>query len=263
MDKNILSLEDKVALVTGARRGIGRAMAFAFAEAGADVAICDCVTDDGMLDQVALQINNHGRDFLAVCADTSKKADVDAMMAKVLERFGKIDILVNNAGIILRGPILDVPESDWDSVMNVDLKGYFLCAQAAGRHMMARGSGSIINLSSIYGMVGGIDDPPPYIYHAAKGAVRMMTKSDAICYARDKIRVNSVHPGWIYTPLLEEVGLRFGNPQEFNKQLQKHIPLGHFGEPDDVAYGVLYLASDESKFVTGSELVIDGGYIAW
>jgi NAD(P)-dependent dehydrogenase (short-subunit alcohol dehydrogenase family) len=129
--------------------------------------------------------------------------------------------------------------------------------------MIRGGGGSVVNISSVYGIVGGMDVPPPFLYHAAKGAVRLMTKSDALCYAKDKIRVNSIHPGWIWTPMLESVGKNATEgPEEFHKRLLSHVPLGHYGDPVDVAYGVLYLASDESKFSTGTELVIDGGYIA-
>jgi NAD(P)-dependent dehydrogenase (short-subunit alcohol dehydrogenase family) len=130
--------------------------------------------------------------------------------------------------------------------------------------MKKSGGGSIVNISSVYGIVGGMDVPPPFLYHAAKGAVRLMTKSDAICYAADKIRCNSVHPGWLWTPMLEGVGnAATEGPEAFHARIKSRLPLGHYGEPLDVAYGVLYLASDESKFVTGTELVIDGGYCAW
>ena len=138
--------------------------------------------------------------------------------------------------------------------MNVNVKGVFFCTKHAIAHMQKSGNGSIVNLSSIYGLIGAGDIPP---YHASKGAVRLMSKNDALIYAKDNIRVNSVHPGFIWTPLVEELGKK--NPG-FRKQLDSLHPIGHVGESIDIAYGILYLISDESKFVTGSELVIDGGY---
>jgi NAD(P)-dependent dehydrogenase (short-subunit alcohol dehydrogenase family) len=255
-------VEGKVAIITGGARGLGRATCLLLAQEGAIVAVADILDSEGLA--VVSEIKQKGGQAQFSHMDVTKEDEITRVFAGIFNDFKRIDILVNNAGITgAVKPTHELTQADWDQVINIDARGVFFCTKHVIPYMKKGGKGSIINLSSIYGMVGGIDDPPPYIYHAAKGAVRMMTKSDAICYARDKIRVNSVHPGWIFTPLLEEVGLRFGNPEEFNKQLQKHIPLGHFGEPNDVAYGVLYLASDESKFVTGSELVIDGGYIAW
>ena len=255
-------VEGKVAIVTGGARGLGKATCLVLAKERATVILTDILDREGRLTVAEIRKNGGNARFYHM--DVTEEEEIERVFAKVYKVQKKINILVNNAGITgAVKPTHELTQAEWDQVLNIDARGVFFCTKHVIPYMKINGSGSIINLSSIYGIVAGIDDPPPYIYHAAKGAVRMMTKSDAICYARDKIRVNSIHPGWIYTPLLEEVGLRFGNPQEFNKQLQKHIPLGHFGEPDDVAYGVLYLASDESKFVTGSELVIDGGYIAW
>ena len=182
----------------------------------------------------------------------------------MFERFGRIDILVNNAGITgAPKPTHEITVAEWDQILNVDAKGVFLCTKHAVPYMIRGGGGSIVNISSVYGIVGGMDVPPPFLYHAAKGAVRLMTKSDALCYAKDNIRVNSIHPGWLWTPMLENVGKNSTEgPEEFHKRILSHVPLGHYGDPIDVAYGVLYLASDESKFSTGTELVIDGGYIA-
>jgi NAD(P)-dependent dehydrogenase (short-subunit alcohol dehydrogenase family) len=144
--------------------------------------------------------------------------------------------------------------------MDVNVSGVFLCTRYAVPRLRDAGGGSIINLSSIYGLVGAPDIPP---YHASKGAVRLMTKTDALFYAGDGIRVNSIHPAYIWTPLVEKLARDAGEePKEFRKKLDRKHPVGHVGEPDDIAWGVVYLASDESKFVTGSELVIDGGYTA-
>src|SRR5271165_309908 len=188
------------------------------------------------------------------------QASVKTVFAAVHTGLGRLDVLVNNAGIAgVNKPTHEITEEEWDMVLGINVKGVFFCTKHAIPHMQKRGGGSIINLSSIYGLVGAPDLPP---YHASKGAVRLMSKTDALLYAKDNIRVNSIHPGFIWTPIMEELGRRSPMGVEaFRKQLAELHPIGHVGEPDDIAYGILYLASDESKFVTGSELVIDGGYI--
>jgi NAD(P)-dependent dehydrogenase (short-subunit alcohol dehydrogenase family) len=173
---------------------------------------------------------------------------------------GKIDVLVNNAGIAgTSKPTHEITEAEWDQVQAINVKSVFFCTKHAIPHLRRTGGGSIINLSSIYGLVGAPDVPP---YHASKGAVRLMTKTDAMLYAADRIRVNSVHPGFIWTPMVERHLASQGDVAEGRRALDALHPLGHVGEPEDVAYGILYLASEESKFVTGAELVIDGGYTA-
>ncbi len=254
-------IEGKVALVTGGARGLGRATCLLLAKEGAGVAVTDIIDDKG--EEVTKEINQSGGTAGYYHLDVTSEDEVKRCMAAVHRKYGRIDILVNNAGISGKPkPTHEISEDEWYRIMDIDAKGVFLCSKHAIPYMKEHG-GSIINISSIYGLVAGIDDPPPYIYHAAKGAVRLMTKSDAVCYAKDNIRVNSIHPGNIWTPLLAEIFSTFENPDEFRTSMLSHIPLGRFGEPQDVAYGVLYLASDESKFVTGSELVIDGGYVCW
>ena len=171
-------------------------------------------------------------------------------------------MLVNNAGIAgANKPTHEITEAEWDRVQAVNVKGVFFCTKHAIPHLRRAGGGSIINLSSIYGLVGAPDVPP---YHASKGAVRLMSKTDALIYAADRIRVNSVHPGFIWTPMVEQ-HLRDSGATDIEaarREVGLLHPLGHMGEPDDIAWGVVYLASDESKFVTGAELVIDGGYTA-
>jgi NAD(P)-dependent dehydrogenase (short-subunit alcohol dehydrogenase family) len=196
--------------------------------------------------------------------DVTSEDEIRQVCASVFDRLHRIDILVNNAGITgAPKPTHEITVAEWDQILNVDAKGVFLCTKHVIPFMKQGGGGSIVNISSVYGIVGGMDVPPPFLYHAAKGAVRLMTKSDALCYAKDKIRVNSIHPGWLWTPMLENVGKdSTEGPEEFHKRILSRVPLGHYGDPSDVAYGVLYLASDESKFSTGTELVIDGGYIA-
>jgi len=254
-------MEGKVAIVTGGARGLGRATCLVLAKEGASVAVIDILDDKGK--EVAAEIIQKGGTASYYHLDVTSEEDVKRCIAAVHSEYGKLDVLVNNAGISGKPkPTHEISEAEWYHIMDIDAKGVFLCSKHTIPYMRERG-GSIINISSVYGIVAGIDDPPPYVYHAAKGAVRLMTKSDAVCYARDNIRVNSIHPGFIWTPLLSEIFSTFENPDEFTKSTLSHLPLGRFGEPEDVAYGVLYLASDESKFVTGSELVIDGGYISW
>ena len=189
--------------------------------------------------------------------NTADEKEVQQVIKSVNDTFGKIDGLVNNAGISgINKPTHEVSEKDWDALMAVNVKGVFFCTKHTIPYMLKGGGGSIVNLSSIYGLVGAPDVPP---YHASKGAVRLMSKTDALIYAKDKIRVNSIHPGFIWTPMVENYSNESGVSKDMIGDLH---PLGHLGEPDDIAYGILYLISDESKFVSGSELVIDGGYTA-
>ena len=252
-------LEGKVALISGGARGQGAVEARMFAQEGARVVIGDILDDLGM--QVQAEINETGGECLYVHLDVTSEPDWQSAVEAAVSRFGKLDVLVNNAGIGSprdasgeRMTIESLPESQWDQVMDVNAKGVFLGTKAAIPEMMKAGGGSIINISSIAGLVGGTTSA----YGASKGAVRLLTKSTAIQYAADGIRANSVHPGVIITDmtagmLADEAG------REHN--LARH-PIGRLGVSEDVAYGVLYLASDESSFVTGSELVIDGGLTA-
>lgn len=255
-------VQDKVAIVTGGAKGLGRATSVLLAREGAHVTIVDIDDEPGI--EVEKEISRAGGSSRYFHMDVTCEEDIRQVYSEVGEEYGRIDILVNNAGISgAPKPTHEISVSEWNSVLDIDAKGVFLCTKQAVLYMKING-GSIVNISSVYGIVAGIDNPPPYLYHAAKGAVRMMTKSDAVCYAKDGIRVNSIHPGWIWTPMLDDVGKNAPEGQDaFNRRLHDHIPLGCYGEPQDVAYAVLYFASDESKFVTGSELVIDGGYITW
>ena len=251
-------LENKVAIITGAALGIGKAASFLFAKEGATVAVTDILENEGM--ETAEQICLLGRaaDFWHL--NTENEAEVKDVINSIASKFGKIDILVNNAGISgTNKPTHEITSEEWDRVMNINVKGVFFCTKYCIPYMKKSGGGSIINLSSIYGLISAADVPP---YHASKGAVRLMSKTDALFYAKDNIRVNSVHPGFIWTPMVEKFTESTGNMETAKKYLAELHPLGHIGEADDVAYGMLYLASDESKFVTGSELVIDGGYTA-
>jgi len=252
-------LKDKVALVTGGALGIGRESCLALAREGAAVAVTDVKTDE--IEEVAATIGDEGGTAAAWELDVSDEEQVQKVFAAVVEEFGRLDVVVNNAGIAgPNKPTHEIEPEEWDQLMAVNVRGVYLCTRAAIPHLRSAGGGSIINLSSIYGIVGAPDLPP---YHASKGAVRLMTKTDALLYAEDSIRVNSVHPGYIWTPLVEELGKEHPDGVEaFRGELDAKHPIGHVGEPADIAHGIVYLASDESKFVTGSELVIDGGYTA-
>lgn len=252
-------VSDKVAIVTGGALGIGEACCVLLAENGANVAVTDVRDKEGQ--DVVAKIKRAGGNAEFWHMDTSNENEVQQVIASVKNKFGKIDVLVNNAGIAgANKPTHEITSEEWDKVMLVNVKGVFFCTKYVIPYMQKNGNGSIINLSSIYGIISAPDIPP---YHASKGAVREMTKTDALLYAKDKIRVNSVHPGFIWTPLVEDLGKHQSEGlQAFKQQTAALHPLGHMGEPNDIAYGVLYLASDESKFTTGSELVIDGGYTA-
>lgn len=251
-------VEGKVAVVTGAAKGIGRATAELLAREGALVAATD-VDADALREAVA-GIEGVVGAARAWELDVTDETAVARVVSEVADHFGGIDVLVNNAGIAgANRPTHEVTAEEWRRVMAVNVEGVFFCTKHAIPHLREGGGGSIVNLSSIYGLVGAADSPP---YHASKGAVRLMSKTDAMLYADDGIRVNSVHPGYVWTPMVEEALEERGELEEKREQVAALHPLGRIGEPEEVAYAILYLASDESAFVTGSELVIDGGYTA-
>ena len=247
--------ENKVVVVTGAALGIGRETCMLLAKHGAKVAVTDILDKEGHA--LVEEINKSGGVSKYWHLDVADETEVEKVYGEVFKEFGQLNATVNNAGIAGPDkPSYEVTEKEWDRVMNINVKGVFFCTKHAVPLMKKSGGGSIVNISSIYGIVGAADLPP---YHASKGAVRVMSKTDALQYAKDKIRVNSVHPGFIWTPLVEELGK---DDPGFRKHLDSLHPIGHIGEAIDIAYGILYLVSDESKFNTGSELVIDGGYTA-
>jgi NAD(P)-dependent dehydrogenase (short-subunit alcohol dehydrogenase family) len=249
-------LSGKVAIVTGAAVGIGRAIAQRMAEEGARVALLDVLEDEGR----AAEDDLRSRRAAFWKCDVAHEAEISSVFAEVERAFGRIDIVVNNAGVAgANKPTHEISEAEWDFVQSINVKGVFFGTKHAIAPLRRAGGGSIINLSSIYGLVGAADLPP---YHASKGAVRLMTKNDALLYAADKIRVNSIHPGFIWTPMVEKHLSGMGDLAAGRKATDALHPLGHMGEPDDIAWGAVYLACDEAKFVTGAELVIDGGYTA-
>ena len=249
-----MRLQDKVAVISGGARGMGASEARIFAREGAKVVIGDVLDAEGR--QLEAEINETGGECVFVHLDVTQESEWQRAIETAVARYGKLDILVNNAGIVLRGILEDTSGDDWDRVMSVNAKGVFFGTKAAIPEMRKAGGGSIINISSISGMVG--QDAIQPVYNASKGAVRIFTKSAAIQYAKEGIRVNSVHPGAIDTTMAEE---RLADP-ELQLETVARIPMGRTAHPDEVAYGVLFLASDESSFMTGSELVIDGGYTA-
>ncbi|MBI2262737.1 MAG: glucose 1-dehydrogenase [Caulobacterales bacterium] len=251
-------LQDKVAVITGAAVGLGRAAALRMSDEGASVALLDVRDSEG--EAFAAELAATGRTAAYWRCDVSDERAVQRVIDAVVERFGRLDVLVNNAGVAgVNKPTHEISEAEWDWVQAINVKGVFFCTKHAIPHLKRAGGGSIINLSSIYGLVGGPDVPP---YHASKGAVRLMTKTDALLYAPDRIRVNSIHPGFIWTPMVEGHLSGQGDLEAGKKAAAALHPLGHMGEPDDIAWGAVYLACDEARFVTGSELVIDGGYTA-
>lgn len=248
-------LEGCVAIVTGSRRGIGKGIALAFAEAGADVAVCDLVVQDGGLDSVVEEIQGLGRRSIAVQTDTSRKSDVDNLVQKVMDEFGQIDVLVNNAGVITRSTLLDLSEDDWDKTIDVNLKGYYLCSQAVSKRMLQRKKGSIINIASVMGIKAGTNRGA---YCISKAGVIMLTKVLALELATHNIRVNAIAPGIVKTEFSEAV---WGNRKLLEKW-EADIPLGYVSEPEDIAQAALFLASSVSKYATAHTLVIDGGWLA-
>ena len=246
-----MRLEGKVALISGGARGMGAEEALLFAREGAKVVIAD-VLEEGR--DIAAQIG--GGQAIFARLDVTYEGDWQRAVSLAEEVYKRLDILVNNAGVSAVGGIEDTTVEEWDRVMSVNAKGVFLGTKYAIPAMQRAGGGSIINISSQLGIVAMNESSPQYI--ASKGAVRLLTKSTAIQYAADGIRCNSVHPGPIVTPMTEG---RRSDPA-VRELMTSRIPLGRYGEAIDVAYGVLYLASDEASFVTGSELVIDGGWVA-
>ena len=246
-----MRLEGKVAIISGGARGMGAAEARMFAREGAKVVIGDLLEEEGA--KVAAEIGEAGGEALFVRLEVTDEASWRSAVEAAVERFGKVDILVNNAAILRLQGLLETTEEIWDEVMDVNAKGTFLGTKAVIPEMRRAGGGSIINISSGAGITGSQRNTA---YHASKGAVRIFTKSAAIQYAGENIRVNSVHPGPIDTDMLASSRTAEGG------RTPDQIPLGRYGRPEEVAYGVLYLASDESSFVTGSEVVIDGGRTA-
>ena len=249
-----MRLEGKVALISGGSRGQGAVEAKLFAQEGAKVVIGDILDAEGQ--RIEAEINETGGECVYVHLDVTSEEDWRNAIGHAVSRFGKLDILVNNAGIYPPASIEDTTEELWDRIMDINGKGVFLGTKLAIPEMRKAGGGSIINISSVAGLRASAGAAA---YGASKGAVRLLTKSTAIQYAGDNIRCNSVHPGVIETDMTLPNLLR---DEDARQRSADRVPLGRIGQPQDVAWGVLFLASDESSFMTGSELVIDGGRTA-
>ncbi|MBO55433.1 MAG: cyclopentanol dehydrogenase [Dehalococcoidia bacterium] len=247
-------LEGKVILISGGAKGQGATESIMFAGEGAKIIIGDILDEEGI--KIESQIRELGGDATFVHLDVTREADWENAVQTAISSYGMLNVLVNNAGILIRKSIEDTTIEDWDRIMSVNAKGVFLGTKAAIPALRDAGGGSIINISSTAGLVSSSSGSASYT--ATKGAVRLFTKSTAIQYAKDGIRCNSVHPGPIETDMIHQSII---DPDAMSVRMEK-LPMGRLGKPEEVANGVLYLASDESSFVTGSELVIDGGSTA-
>lgn len=254
-------LDNKVAIVTGSAEGIGRATAILFAKEGAKVVVADINETKGKT--VVKEIQQAGGDARFFLLDVTNEKQWKALMKQAIEKYGKLNVVVNNAGISRAKDIEKTSLKDWNEIMGVNATGVFLGTKYAIEAMKDNGElCSIINRSSIDGQIA---EPGLFAYCASKGAVTILTKSAALCCGEKgyKIRVNSVHPGYIHTALTEEEARGYGlEPEEYFVKVGKQHPLGCIGEPNDIAYIDVYLASDESKWTTGAEFVVDGGWTA-
>jgi len=251
----LFRLDNRVALVTGAGGGIGRAIALAFAQAGAHVAVTEIEAQIGAARDTAAQIAALQRRSLGIALDVTRLSEINPLLERVEAELGAVEILVNNAGINVHKAALDISEEEWDRVLDVDLKGAFFMSQACARRMIARARGVIVNIVSIYGIVGYHRRAP---YAAAKGGLVNLTRALALEWAKDGVRVNAVAPSFIQTPMTEK---ELADPLRREENLSR-VPMGRLGVPQDVVGAVVYLASDAASLVTGHTLAVDGGYTA-
>lgn len=248
-----MRLQNKIAIITGAGSGIGRGVALAFVKEGAKVVVADWSEEGGK--ETVEQIRKIKGEAVFIKTDVSKAADIDEMVKTCLDKFGRIDILINNAGIVKFGPLHETPEEDWDAVLNVNLKSVFLGSKRAIPEMLKQGRGKIISTASIAGLVG-FENVGPYC--ASKGGIIALTREMALEYAKHKINVNCIAPGVIKTAMTKDMIADPAQKQFF----ESSTPYPRVGEPEDIASAAVYLASDESDFVNGHVLVVDGGWIA-
>lgn len=252
-----MRLADKVAIITGAGAGIGRATAILFAKEGAKVVIADCDPKGGA--ETVDLIKKDGGEATLALTDVSKASDVQNMVKATLDTYGRLDILVNNAGIFTEGNVVEITEADWHRVLGVNLSGVFLCSKYCVPEMVRRGGGAIVNIASEAGIVGIKNQ---VAYNVSKSGVISLTKSMAVDFAPYNIRVNCICPGRTLTPLVEKVIAEAEDPEGKRRVLSDDRPLKRMGRPEEIAAGILFLASDEAPYATGSILSIDGGYTA-
>lgn len=250
-------LRGKVAIITGARRGMGKSHSSLLADFGVKVVVSDISQED--CEKVVHEIKSRGGEAFALKCDVSLKEEVDHLVKKTIEKWGKIDILINNAGIVQFVPFLEMTENDWDKMIAINLKGYFLCSQAVTREMVKQKSGGvIINIASVAMGQQGIGLPNIVHYCASKGGIIAMTEALAVELAPYRIRVNAIAPGMIDTPMIDSVKQDSMTLEAFLKR----VPLGRVGKPEEISQAVLFLASESSSYITGSTLIIDGGWLA-
>lgn len=243
-----MKLKGRVALITGAAQGIGKSVALLLAQNGADIVVSDINLEKA--EETAKEIESIGSKAIAIKVDVANLKDVERMVESILEKFGKIDILVNNAGITRDKLILRMTEEDWDAVLNVNLKGTFNCTKAVVRHMAKQRSGKIVSIASVVGEMGNAGQVN---YSASKAGVIGLTKTIAREFAQREINVNAIAPGYIETPMTEVL------PEKVKEELKRLIPMERLGKPEDVAEAVLFLVSEESNYITGQVLNVNGG----
>jgi NAD(P)-dependent dehydrogenase (short-subunit alcohol dehydrogenase family) len=249
----LFNLTGKVALVTGASRGLGRSMARGLAEAGADLVLTSRHLAE--VEQVASELATGGRRVLPIQADVTRAAEIEEVVSRAVATLGGIDILVNNAGINIRKPALELTESDWDQTLGINLKGCFLVAKAVGRHMVARKAGSVINIAS---MMASVVLAERAAYASSKGGLVQLTRVLAVEWASSNVRVNAICPG----PFLTDLNRSIVNDPEKVKYFMDRLPMQRFGKPEELAGSVVFLASEASSFITGTTIYIDGGWTA-
>jgi NAD(P)-dependent dehydrogenase (short-subunit alcohol dehydrogenase family) len=251
-----MKLENRVAIVTGAGKGIGSGIAKVFSEEGAKVVVIDWDAEAG--ENTAEEIRQSGHDALFVHCDVSNEEQVKAMVQATLDKYGRIDALVNNAGIGVYLPVLEATSEDWDHCLAVNLKGVFLCSKYAIPHMQAVGKGAIVNISSVHShaTVNGVAP-----YAASKGGITALTRNMAIDYG-PAIRVNAIAPGWVLTPLIQGIFDGYDDPAEQQRLVEQRQVMKRIGRPEDIGHAAAFLASDEASFITGTQLFVDGGLTA-
>ncbi len=253
--QDVFDLQDKVAIITGARRGMGRTHAILLAEHGAKVVVSDISQQE--CEKVVEEIKAQGNEAIAIECDISKEQDVDNLIAKTIQKWGKLDILVNNAGIAEFKPFLEITEQEWDRTIDINLKGYFLCSKAAAKEMAKQKKGIIVNIGSVAMGQVGIAFPNLVHYVSSKGGIAGMTEALALDLAQYNIRVNAIAPGAIDTPMVDPIKADKAGLEG----LLQRIPMKRMGNPEEISKAVLFLSSDLSSYMTGAVIPVDGGWL--